>query len=479
MAETATDQRRYPGAGGLVLTVAVFALFLFSARTFADSDTLWHIAAGNWILDHRAVPHTDPFAFTTAGLDWTPHEWLAEVAFALAWRAGGFTFVVLLVGAAAAGAFWMMARLLERWVAPLPAYVLLLLTLLCFAPAMLARPHVLALPVMVAWTGALVAAREREGAPSLWLTPLMCLWANLHGGFLAGLVLAAALAGEAVLGAPAGQRARVLRGWAVFGLLSLLAATLTPHGIAGLLFPVRMMALDSKRRIDEWAAPNFQSFEPMEIILLGALGLGLLRGVRLPPVRVLIFLGLVHSALSHTRFQLQLAVVGFLVLAPSLGPYLWPAHWPVRRAGNRRAEAGVLVALLLALALARMAEPARWPDGPNAPWRALAQLPPALRTQPVLNEYHLGGVLIFSGIRPFIDSRADLYRDAFLAEYVDIVNARPERVRAALARWGIAWTFLEPGAPLVAWFDAQPDWRRVYADGFAVIHAKRDALPGG
>ena len=73
-------------------------------------------------------------------------------------------------------------------------------------PHMLARPHVLALPLLVAWTAGLIAAADRRAAPSFWLLPLMALWANLHGGFVFGLALIAALALDAVIGAEASRQ---------------------------------------------------------------------------------------------------------------------------------------------------------------------------------------------------------------------------------------------------------------------------------
>lgn len=468
------ESEPYAGANVLVLTVAVFGLFLFTGRTLADTDTLWHIAAGNWILAHHAVPHTDPFAFSTTGLPWVPHEWLAEIGFALAYRFAGWSGVVLLAGAAGAAAFAMMARALERWVAPLPAYVLLMLTLLTLLPTMLARPHVLALPVIMFWTVRLVIAREAGRAPPLPLAGLMAVWANLHGGYMSGLALAAALGFEAVMQAGP-ERARVMRDWGLFLLLALLAAMVTPHGPEGLLFPLRMMALDNKRGIDEWQSPNFQVFEPMEIILLGALLLGLTGRVRLPWFRVLLFLGLMHSALVHTRFQLQLAVVGFLLLAPALGPHLWAAGFRAR-ARNKQAERLVLGALLVVLATARLAQPLAWAEGPSTPDTALAQVPAALRARPVLNEYHLGGFLIFNGVAPFIDSRADLYGDAFLNDYIAIVQLREDRIRAALTRHNIVWSMVGASSPLAGWFDAQAEWRRLYADAHVVVHVRRDTL---
>ena len=84
-------------------------------------------------------------------------------------------------------------------------------------PHLLARPHVLALPVMVPWVGGLIAAADRRGAPSFWLLPLMALWANLHGGFVFGLVLIAPIALDAVINADAQLRKSLALRWAAFG----------------------------------------------------------------------------------------------------------------------------------------------------------------------------------------------------------------------------------------------------------------------
>src|SRR5271170_6083240 len=76
--------------------LAVFVACLLDPAVFADGDTSWHIAAGRWILAHRAVPPVDPFSFTFAGKPWVAHEWGAEVVLALAWLASGWSGVVLI-----------------------------------------------------------------------------------------------------------------------------------------------------------------------------------------------------------------------------------------------------------------------------------------------------------------------------------------------------------------------------------------------
>ena len=88
------DCARYSGA------VRILLLGLFS-REIYDSDFWWHLRTGQYIVEQRALPFPDPFAWTTAGArDAYPgeartrrfnltHEWLAQVVFYAVWRVGG------------------------------------------------------------------------------------------------------------------------------------------------------------------------------------------------------------------------------------------------------------------------------------------------------------------------------------------------------------------------------------------------------
>ena len=107
--------------------VAMVALVLFSAGVLGDGDTFSHIAAGGWMIDHRAVLGSDPFSFSRQGAPWVAHEWLAEVVMAAAFRAAGWSGVVVLTALAAGAAFFQLGRHLSRW---LPAGAALLLMVL-------------------------------------------------------------------------------------------------------------------------------------------------------------------------------------------------------------------------------------------------------------------------------------------------------------------------------------------------------------
>ena len=67
----AGDSRRLP-ARNLLLPLALGVILLpavlgSSGTIFNDGDVSWHIATGQWILDHHAIPEGDPFSFTWAG----------------------------------------------------------------------------------------------------------------------------------------------------------------------------------------------------------------------------------------------------------------------------------------------------------------------------------------------------------------------------------------------------------------------------
>jgi hypothetical protein len=94
---------------------------------------------------------------------------------------------------------------------------------------------------------------------------------------------------------------------------------------------------------------------------------------------------------------------------------------------------------------------------------------------PVLNTYRFGGYLIFSGIAPFIDGRAELYGDAFIERYVEATLGVSDQLPALLDEYGITWTLLEPGSSAVRLLDYLPGWRRLYADDIAVVQVRDGA----
>lgn len=487
----------WPVSLPLLMALAAYAYLIFNGQLLLrDGDTYWHVAAGQWILQHHAVPATDPFSYTMPGAAWTAHEWLAEVVFALAHDAGGWTLVVAAAALAFAAAVGVLTRALLERLEPIYAFLFGALAIFMSAGHALARPHLLAMPLMVTWAVGLTRAADERRAPSPWLLPVMVLWANLHAGFMLGLGLAGAFAFEAVLAAFPDRRrmASAALPWTAFVLLAILSALLTPQGLRGfqylwLVLAHSTYALDF---IGEWQSPNFHVFQPLALWLLGGLALVMYQGLRLPPVRLALLLGLLYGSLKYARNIELLGMLAPLVIAAPLA-----AQWRERRANARQvASADEFFLKLarpagpaaLALAAAAFVAAPLWlarahpiePPAGTAPTDAVRAARQAGVRGPVLNEYDWGGYLIHSGIPVFIDGRGEMYGDEFLKAYVQALQlARPDALEQLLRRYRVAWTLLRPGTPAVALLDRLPGWRRVYSDQTAVVHVKTaPPLPG-
>lgn len=434
----------------------------FSSALLNDGDTSWHLATGQWILAHRAIPHVDPFSFTFRGGPWTTHEWLPDVIMALCYRLGGWQALMLPFALAAAALALIVGRDLTR---RMPVrYVLLALAalVLVLAPFALARPHVLTWPIVAVWLLLLMRAREQHRAPPLAAALVIALWANVHASFLFGLVIAAFFGLEALI-EEGPDRLRALREWLIFGLACLAAAFLTPHGLQAFLYPLQVSGMKALPLIQEWRATDPVQDWPFVLFCVAAAAAAALRWRTIGLFR-LALLGLLGvMAFLHARHQPLFAIVAVLLLPPR----------PRRRSDRSGWSSALIFAGLAALVLARLAIPFDRGDSATFPKSAIAALPPALHSQPVFNEYSFGGPLILAGIAPYIDGRSDMYGDALTIDQNRIVMGDRARFDRAVARWKIKWTILSPSAPLVRLLDRDSRWRTLYRDRFAVVHVRR------
>jgi hypothetical protein len=465
--------------GLLPLWVGVFIyalLVLTGNHLLIDPDTLWHNTIGEWILDHHAVPETDVYSFTRRGAPWISMQWLAEVLFAKAYSLFGWSGPVVLAAAGSALTFALLAKFLSRHLSESATMVFVAMALALTAGHLLARPHVLAMPVMVAWVGGLIAAADRRDAPSFWLLPLIALWANLHGGFILGLMLVAPIALDAVVGADAASRKSLALRWAVFGLAALVAACCTPYGWNSMLASKNILTMGSALPlIMEWRPADFGSIGTFEICLLLAIGLALLRGIKLPPTRILLLLGLLHMALAQGRATEILALLAPMVLAVPLARQIGGTEVsPSSAASPPRGLLFAGVATALIAGTVAYASVARFePDARQSPVAAVAALKTMNFTR-VFNDYDFGGYLISHGVAPFIDGRTDLYGEKF---FVDHNNAsglmEPENLFRLLEQYNIEATLMRTQSAATKLLDHIDGWQKVYSDDIATIHVRK------
>jgi hypothetical protein len=183
---------------GMVAVCSSLALLFLRKFYIADPDIWWHLATGRWILQHHAVPATDPFSSYGLGKPWIDYSWLFDVAVQLFYRAFGYLSIVyleVLVRVALAIALFHLVRSLLPcfWRAAAITVVALYAMSWVIGP----RPGMLTILFTIIELDILLSARRTGAASKLWLLPPMfAIWANWHIQFVYGLLLLSVFACE-------------------------------------------------------------------------------------------------------------------------------------------------------------------------------------------------------------------------------------------------------------------------------------------
>ena len=464
-----------------------------SHRLFNDADAATHVATGCWILEHRQIPRVDPFSGTHAGSEWFAHEWLADVASALAWRAASWPGLLAAAAILIALAHVLLFRfLVRRGDDVLAAFGAVVAAAATASSHWLARPHlftVLFLVIAAILLEEVVAGSRGRGALAV-LPPLLVLWANVHGGFLVAFVALGCYLAGALL-TPRGRSLAV-------PLLLTIAASLAGILINpwGWRLPRHLIVFFASkgpalRATTEFAPAAFDDRAGAALLIflgLCAAGLyGSLRAKSAPRPGTLLALGVTAAmAFLSIRHVEVLVVFGALVISGGFSALLRNhADSPTRalletlRAREARAGGGILLVLLALLPVLAAAgalpragfDPEQFPVGAVAALKASGPAPAG----PVFSADVWGGYLILEWpeARVYVDGRWDMYGDAFFMRYADIYLARPgwpDGLREA----GVSLAILPRDAPLAEAMRGSADWELLRADGPAEVFRRRE-----
>ncbi len=459
-----------------------------------DGDLGRHLRVGREILADGLF-FTDRFSWTMQGQPFVPYEWLSEILFTLSHRWAGFWGVLVLCGLLVGATAWLLTVWFRRMgVDPLLGFLATAAASLAGSFHWLARPHLWSLlgtvAVLFLWTDGQKdggtdtdqpAPIRPSGYPAIRrLTVaalLFAVWANLHGGFLFGLVLLALIAvGEALDGwwrprdgrtsvllvpSPAALRTIALLGAAVVG------SCINPVGPALFAHMARTLGNSWVLAMTmEYRSPNFHLWwGKVFLVLLSACIAAAALSRRRVPFRVLVpFLVTTAFALHSARNIPLWALSGFPLLVWHLD-----GDWRSLQSGllhrlrssfelaARSARPGLwsAVAAIVAVGWARAAPPHPGFDPNVFPVEAVARARAEGVQGRIFNELAWGGYILcaWPEQQVFIDAQTDFYGEALSQEYMSIRNADPGW-EEKLNRRGVTLVLVPEEAPLARVLEA-------------------------
>lgn len=153
-------------------------------------DVWAHIAGGEWIVENRAVPTTDPFSWDGEQKTWVAYYWTFSLLVYLVYQNLGLVGVIYLKLALAWLITFLLFRLIRRTVCRLDLAVGLSCIALVAMYPMLAFPRswLVSVTFFILVLDALLQVRRHGNLLAVWWLPFVfVLWANSHIQFVYGL----------------------------------------------------------------------------------------------------------------------------------------------------------------------------------------------------------------------------------------------------------------------------------------------------
>lgn len=492
----------------IVFVLVALIVFLTAKQGLLDDPGLgWHLrnidamrAKGGWLT-------VDPFSEPRGGQTqpWYSNQWLGEVPFWLGERWAGLEGIAAVAALLIAFTMRCLYRMLLRDGSPWPvAAFWTSQAAMGVSCSWVARPNLFT--VLFVLLTARVCIHFHEGRCSrrqtLWLLPLFALWANMHGGFIAGFILlGATLLIEIALAVLAltseGRQAARLRAGHLCLLLggAFLATLLNPYGLD--LYRWVFQLLGEPFFMDlhqEWKSPDFHAkgairFELLMLLFplllalskrrsnLVELGLALLwfhlalTGFRYVPLWVVVTVPLLGRASLEVPWLHQLALRlvpaeeghGTFFARPGRSSWLWSALAAFLVLGLARGVEGRLAHhqpdMIPAAALDRFLQI-------HADWKEKHGCQPV-----VFHSYDWGGYLTWHGgpdFRNWIDDRNEVQGKEHIQDYFAILSTDPGW-REKLESADVQLICIQSNAPLTFRLAESPVWRERYRDAWAVI----------
>ena len=475
----------------LFISIFVAALLLGPRMLNMDGDLPRHLLTGQFILETKTIPTTEPFAYPYQGKPYVSHEWLTDIIFYLIYKLSGLTGIAFLSALLLATTFFLLyAYSSSQFYLRLPTLFLITWGAAVTSLNWVTRPHLFSMFFLTLWLIWLDKLHREENA-KFWRFPLlMVLWSNMHGEFIAGiLAMVAYTAGwlwDYLFTNDLAKRSTGRNLFLATGL-SIIASLINPAGFGPwktLLGFVNNHYLMS--RMYEAKPPDFS--QPGFLVLLGLLSFSIfllaIKKIQLSASHAFLLAGFSAMSLIAARNVHLYGIVAPFVLAGAISKPKENGLWLRLEDSlayieqNLRGFVWPLIATAAcALFLSKGTIQNSYKFNPDVfPVQATNWLSTHPQSGNLFNDLNWGGYLalnLWPGQSVFADSMADTTGE-LTSEYESVITLAPQW-RDILAKYQVEWAVIQTSSQLADALE-QEGWAVLYEDKTAVI-LRNKAMP--
>jgi hypothetical protein len=489
---------KYKHPSPIILSLLVLlSIFLLSLIPINDFDFWWHLKTGDYIIEHKGLPHSDPFSYTSLKDDRDApgrpnfilkQYWLAQVIFSLIVSLSGLKgFIILRAMVFTVTAIFSLL-LIRHYRATLSGIITLPLLSLITTECLTDRPQMFSFLFAIIVLYLMEKGIEKK-VYLFFIPPIMLLWANMHAGFLVGIIFMLVY----LISIPFEDRLKKARGHLILIIpFSILLTYINPNHweaikrvfvfYSGGILLKETLEYHSPFRIITFTMNNPGWLSYWALVLLTTFSLFYLIKNR-SWSRLIILTGALTASLISMRFTYFFAPVAVPLVSSSLKGIAGTGD---KDSGSKVYGLRSMVFLLIGISLlifiynwrvdfkGLLKSETAYGYFPEQAAEYISSMPVP---QPIFNDVNWGGYLIWKlwpNYRVFIDTRTlnvDTYR-----QYLSIIVNYEREGKFILDAYGIK-SIITPAInpytgeifPLVKALYLDDRWALIYLDGIAMI----------
>lgn len=479
-------------------------VFIMALAKIGDYDIWYHLRAGQYILQTRAINHLEPFSFTITEAPWSVQSWLAGVVFFIAHSIGGIPGLIVFNALMVAAVFYILYRTMRASTvtggasdtdeSPALAVVILLIAAFAMRFRFQARPHIFEF-IFLASTLYLLELYRGKGKNRLFLVPVIqILWVNVHASHILGLIIPVIfIAGEYAGGFIGHERnGQRMRAYGLVLAANVAATFVNPLTYKAFLMPLLITGQSTyMQNIGEWQPMTLGHFWGYSlrytwgfaVLAIVAVAGFIYRGKKSSLTDILIFVFFLAMAIKGIRLMAEFALATSPIIHRNLAA---PTARMLRDKAKPVMAALAAIMVVVVMPLTVFSQTYSFGIGVKKnifPERAVDFIEANGIQGNVFNSFAFGDYLVwrrFPAAKVFIHGRNEVFPEAFYKDYL-AAHTDGAKWREVTERYNIDYALLEyyatdlEGKEAIYHLAGNLNWTPVYWDRVSIVYVKNTA----